>query len=49
VKINTAEIIHADQFDPDGTDNQASVSVAAIFDPPSGRTVLNAANLPELE
>ena len=25
MKINTAEIIHPDQFDRDGTDNQASV------------------------
>jgi uncharacterized repeat protein (TIGR01451 family) len=49
VKLNTAEIIHSDQFDPDSTDNQANASVAAIFDPPSGHKVPNAANLPELE
>jgi hypothetical protein len=47
--MNTAEIIHSDQFDPDDTNNQASVTVAAIFDPPSGRKTLNSANLPELD
>jgi uncharacterized repeat protein (TIGR01451 family) len=54
---NTAEVIASDQFDPNSTpnnhnpneDDQASVTLAAIFDPPSGHKVLNAANLPELE
>jgi uncharacterized repeat protein (TIGR01451 family) len=48
-KTNTASITHSDQPDPNGEDNQASVTVAALFDPPTGRKVVNAANLPELE
>jgi uncharacterized repeat protein (TIGR01451 family) len=49
VKTNTAEITKSDQFDPNTENNQASATVAAIFDPPSGRKVLNAVSLPELE
>jgi uncharacterized repeat protein (TIGR01451 family) len=54
---NTAEVTASDQPDPNSTpnnnnpneDDQASVTLAAIFDPPSGHKVLNAVNLPELE
>jgi len=57
VLANTAEVTASDQYDPNSTpnnhnpdeDDQASVSVAAIFDPPSGKKVLNKVNLPELE
>lgn len=49
VKTNTAEITKSDQFDPNTENNQASATVAAVFDPPSGRKVLSAVSLPELE
>lgn len=56
-KINTAEVIAADQLDPDSTpnnhnaseDDQSGVELAALFDPPSGRKILNRVNLPEFE
>jgi len=55
--VNTAEVTASDQLDADSTpdnhdpneDDQASVTVNALFDPPSGRKVLSAENLPELE
>lgn len=48
-KTNTARITRADQFDPNSGDNESSGTVAALFDPPTGHKVVNAANLPELE
>ena len=54
---NTAEITASDQPDPDSTvnnhapaeDDQSSVSLGSVFDPPSGIKVFNDAGLPELE
>jgi uncharacterized repeat protein (TIGR01451 family) len=56
-RTNAAEVVSVDQYDPNSTpdngdpteDDQASVEISALFAPPSGRKVLNAENLPELE
>jgi uncharacterized repeat protein (TIGR01451 family) len=55
--VNTAEVIASDQLDPDSTpndhnpdeDDQASVEVGALFDPPSGQKVLTRVDLPEFD
>jgi LPXTG-site transpeptidase (sortase) family protein len=49
VITNTAEITASDQADPDLTNNQASVSLGGLFDPPLGIKTFNDAGLPELE
>jgi uncharacterized repeat protein (TIGR01451 family) len=46
---NTATITHADEYDPNGADNQASATVAAIFDPPSGYKTFTDVGLAQLE
>jgi LPXTG-site transpeptidase (sortase) family protein len=54
---NTAEVRTSDQFDPNSTpnnnipseDDQASVIVGGIFDPPSALKTFNDLGLPELE
>ena len=57
VITNTAEIVASDQPDPDSTpnnhnpneDDQASVNIGSLFDPPSGIKTFSAAGLPQLE
>jgi LPXTG-site transpeptidase (sortase) family protein len=54
---NTAEVTAAGQTDPDSTpnnhlsaeDDQASVSIGGVFDPPSGIKTFNDGGLPEME
>ena len=54
---NTAQVMLSDQTDPNSTpgnndpteDDQASVTMGGIFDPPSAIKTFNAAGLPELE
>jgi LPXTG-site transpeptidase (sortase) family protein len=54
---NTAEVSSSDQFDPNSTPNnnepsendQASVTIGGIFDPPSALKTFNDSGLPELE
>jgi LPXTG-site transpeptidase (sortase) family protein len=54
---NTAQVMLSDQTDPDSMpgnndpaeDDQASVTMGGIFDPPSAIKTINAAGLPELE
>ncbi|HNO30139.1 MAG TPA: sortase [Anaerolineales bacterium] len=55
--VNTAEVIASDQVDPNSIpnnhdpleDDQSSVSLGSLFDPPSGVKTLNDAGLPEIE
>lgn len=59
VITNFSEITGSDQHDPDSTpgngrqspseDDEANVSLGAVFDPPSGIKTFNDAGLPELE
>jgi LPXTG-site transpeptidase (sortase) family protein len=46
---NTARVTSADQPDPVSANNSVSVTVGAVFDPPSVVKTINAAGLPELE